>query len=227
MMTEFRFFCRNFTRGEYTYLEESLTVGDFDCGFEFRSVPCRRGIVQVRVIIQKELVSRRSKVCYSCEMKEMNYVRKHIYKIVFYGGVGVGHVLLCLNEAFPWVPGNLPLLPTWHVGNVTGCHADLYTVGRCCTRGESQEFMACRWQSTQARDPPWLWNLGETSSEVQNRGISGPTKRTHVLQKFKKKKKSSRLISCLTLLEEFVRLVITPGSKFRRSSFVEKVFAIH
>ena len=71
-----------------------------------------------------------------------------------------------------------------HVGNVTGCHADLYTVSRCCTRGESQEFMARRQQSTQARDPPWLWNPGETSSEVQNRRISSPTKRTHVFQKF-------------------------------------------
>ena len=29
---------------------------------------------------------------------------------------------------------------------------------------------------TQVRDPPWLWNPGETSPEVQNRGISGPQK---------------------------------------------------
>ena len=71
--------------------------------------------------------------------------------------------------------------------SINGCHADLYTVSRCRTRGESQEFIARRWQSTQARDPPWLWNPGETSPEVQNRGISGPTKRTYVLQKFKKK----------------------------------------
>ena len=48
----------------------------------------------------------------------------------------------------------------------------------------------------QARDPPRLWNPGEKSSEVQNRGISGPTKRTHVLQKFKKqKKKRSKNVS--------------------------------
>ena len=33
-------------------------------------------------------------------------------------------------------------------------------------------------------NPPWLWNPGQTSPEVQNRGISGPTKRTCVLQKF-------------------------------------------
>ena len=34
-------------------------------------------------------------------------------------------------------------------------------------------------------DPPWLWNPGQMSPEVQNRGISGPTKRTDVLQKLK------------------------------------------
>ena len=34
------------------------------------------------------------------------------------------------------------------------------------------------------QNPLWLWNPEETSPEVQNRGIIGPTKRTHVLQKF-------------------------------------------
>ena len=33
------------------------------------------------------------------------------------------------------------------------------------------------------RDLPWLWNPGQMSLEVQNKGISGPTKRTYVLQK--------------------------------------------
>ena len=70
-----------------------------------------------------------------------------------------------------------------------GCHADLCTASRCRTRGESQEFIACRWQSMQARDPPWLWNPGQTSPEVQNIAISVPTKRTDVLQNFLKKKK--------------------------------------
>ena len=40
------------------------------------------------------------------------------------------------------------------------------------------------------RNPPWLWNPGQISPEVQNRGISGPTKRTYVLQNLKKKKKN-------------------------------------
>ena len=51
---------------------------------------------------------------------------------------------------------------------------------------------ACKWGN-----PPWLWNPGQTSPEVQNRGISGPTKRTCVLQKiFKKKKPSCLNIPC-------------------------------
>ena len=36
-------------------------------------------------------------------------------------------------------------------------------------------------------NPLWLWIPGQTSPEVLNRGISGPTKRTSVLQKFIKK----------------------------------------
>ena len=32
--------------------------------------------------------------------------------------------------------------------------------------------------------PSWLCNQGQTSPEVKNRGISGPTKRTDVLQFF-------------------------------------------
>ena len=39
--------------------------------------------------------------------------------------------------------------------------------------------------------PPWLWNQGQMSPEVQNRGISGPTKRTDVLQNFLKNKKDT------------------------------------
>ena len=34
------------------------------------------------------------------------------------------------------------------------------------------------------RDPPWLWNPGQTSPKVRNRGISGPTKRTYVFKNF-------------------------------------------
>ena len=38
-----------------------------------------------------------------------------------------------------------------------------------------------------ARDPPWLWNPGQTSPEVQNRGISGPHKEDMSSKSFKKK----------------------------------------
>ena len=37
------------------------------------------------------------------------------------------------------------------------------------------------------RASSWLWNPGQTSPEVQNRDMSGLTKRTYVLQNFKKK----------------------------------------
>ena len=43
--------------------------------------------------------------------------------------------------------------------------------------------------STQARDLPWFWNSRQTSPEVRNKGISGPTKRNDVLKKVQKKKK--------------------------------------
>ena len=60
-------------------------------------------------------------------------------------------------------------------------------------KGKDHTEVACRQESVQARNPPWLWNPGQTSPEVQNRGASGPTKRTYVLQKFKKEKKKITL----------------------------------
>ena len=38
--------------------------------------------------------------------------------------------------------------------------------------------IARRQESMQVGDPPWLWNAGQVSPEVQNRGISGPTEKT-------------------------------------------------
>ena len=40
--------------------------------------------------------------------------------------------------------------------------------------------------------PLWLWNPENTSQGVQNRGISGPTNRTYVLQNFFKKRKNNK-----------------------------------
>ena len=45
-----------------------------------------------------------------------------------------------------------------------------------------------RWESMQT-DPPWLWNPGQMSTEVQNRGISGPTKGLVSSKNLKKKTK--------------------------------------
>ena len=38
-----------------------------------------------------------------------------------------------------------------------------------------------------SRDPPWISNSGQTVPEVQNRGISGPTKKDLCPQNFFKK----------------------------------------
>ena len=51
------------------------------------------------------------------------------------------------------------------------------------------------------RNPPWLWNPGQRSTEVQKKGISGPTKRAYVLQEFFKKKKKT-IVKCWPQCEE-------------------------
>ena len=104
-------------------------------------------------------------------------------------------LFICGNSRNFWrSPDRIPAtyLCYKHVRNVAGCHADLYTVSRCRTRDESQEFMACRWQSTQARDPPWLWNPVETSSEVQNRGYQWPHKKDSCPPKILKNEKKKK-----------------------------------
>ena len=54
------------------------------------------------------------------------------------------------------------------------------------------------WGFTQARmyanSSPGLWNAGQISPKAQNRDISGPTKRTYVLQKFSKNTNKNNLI---------------------------------
>ena len=74
--------------------------------------------------------------------------------------------LITVREVSQLNPGILPLLcacreykrlPCWH-----------QEVSRCHTRGESEESIAYRQQSMQARDPPWLWDPLQTSPEVQN-----------------------------------------------------------
>ena len=47
-------------------------------------------------------------------------------------------------------------------------------VSRYHTRGESEASLVHRQGSMQVRDPPWLWNRGQMSPEVQNRGTQWP-----------------------------------------------------
>ena len=51
-----------------------------------------------------------------------------------------------------------------HGSKKFGCHFGCQENRRCCTRSESEESIVRRWESTQARDPPWLWNLGQMSN---------------------------------------------------------------
>ena len=69
-------------------------------------------------------------------------------------------------------------------------------VSRCHTKVESEESILHRLESIQVKNPPWLWNLGQTSLEVQNRGISGPTRKQFVLQNFTKKSSWDYLCLC-------------------------------
>ena len=64
---------------------------------------------------------------------------------------GLQHRACCMRHGWSWVRA-----PNLHQCLHTrlkvcglkrlGCHVDLCTVSRCCTRGESQEFIACRRQ---------------------------------------------------------------------------------
>ena len=73
------------------------------------------------------------------------------------------------------------------VGRASGL-PDLTVSGSMIAPGfESHQCLAGMWKR-RLGCLLWLWNPEETSPEVRNRGISGPIKRTHVLQKFKTKK---------------------------------------
>ena len=72
------------------------------------------------------------------------------------------------------------------------------------------------------RDPPWLWNSEQTSPEVQNRGISGPTKRTYALQIFLKNKKNNKTILILIFLR-FLYSVNKDCCRIREADSMENV----
>ena len=51
------------------------------------------------------------------------------------------------------------------------CHKLIAEVSRCHTRGESEEFIACRWESTQVRDPPSFETQGRCHQKSKT-GVS-------------------------------------------------------
>ena len=91
---------------------------------------------------------------------------------------GIQRRACCLQHGRSWVQAPNLHQCLWthlqvHGSKRLSCHADLYIVSRCHTRGEPEDHTsekACK------RDPPWLWDPGQMSWEVQNRGIHGPTK---------------------------------------------------
>ena len=82
-----------------------------------------------------------------------------------------------------------------HRSKSLGYYAGHQEVSRCYTKGESEESIACKRQSIQARDWHWLWNPGQITPEVQSRSIRGPTKRLMFSNFFK-----VHASSCLLLL---------------------------
>ena len=72
------------------------------------------------------------------------------------------------------------------------------------------------------RDPLWLWNPGQTSPEVQNRGISGPTKRTCALQFFFKKFKTREILTWSECGHPYLHGTTSP--KLRREKILRDVW---
>ena len=75
-----------------------------------------------------------------------------------------------------------------HVGNATDCHAAKRSVGVTREINLRNSWHAGDKARKRGIHPAFeTQGRGGTSPEVQNRGISSSTKRTHVLQKFLKK----------------------------------------
>ena len=113
----------------------------------------------------------------------------HLYACLLFSDWASLEIVSCWSSNFCWIGPNVSVLI------IVGLELSFFKFTprfdtNITNKWRILEFMARRRQSTQARDGPWLWNPGETSSEVRNRGISGPTKRTHVLQKIFKKIKN-------------------------------------
>ena len=137
----------------------------------------------------------------------LNFLKDHFFKdFAKSGAAGVAEwfTVPCLLRAARMVVGSSPgpnphqcLWTHLQVGRSKrlGCHAGLYTVSRCHTSGEYGDHTS---KKARKGDQPRLWNPGQTSPKLQNRGISGPTKGTHVPQKFILKKRK-KILQNLTL----------------------------
>ena len=75
---------------------------------------------------------------------------------------------------------------------LSGCQTGYQEVSRCCTRGESQKHVTCT-------PLPSVNKAAHSGFETKHREdiTSGPTKRTYVLQKLKKKSSNSQRLHLL------------------------------
>ena len=80
------------------------------------------------------------------------------------GILSLRHGVTCLSLKVH-VPQSLMICVQVRGSKRLGCHTSHQKADRCCTSDESEESIACRWQSIQARDPPWLRNPGQTLPE--------------------------------------------------------------
>ena len=115
-----------------------------------------------------------------------------------------------------------------HVGNATNCLAGHQEVSRCCTRGESEESVAHRRGSTQARDPPWLLKPTAGITRCLKQAFQWHHKKDLCTPKnFKKRKKSqiNMMWSLLLSWNEFKPETIT-RHLFTRMSKHNAIFVI-
>ena len=102
-------------------------------------------------------------------------------------GVAEGYTVLCSphRQSWVWAPAQTSTNACSHICNYIDRKGSAAILTSIQSVGVTPEVTL---RITQARkhtkrDPPWLWNPGQMSPEIQNRGISGPTKRTYVLKK--------------------------------------------
>ena len=128
----------------------------------------------------------------NCVRAYVLFDKLHLYLAELEWLSGLQHRACCVQHGWPWVQApNLHQCLWTHMqvcrSKRLNCHTDLYTVSWCCIRGESEDHTsekACK-GSTLVLKPRAM------PPEVQNRGISGPMKRTYVPQKKFKKRDNS------------------------------------